>query len=193
MLLVIIVKKSLKQCFGDVRTTAAGAGILGIMVWFQELLIFLFDVYVTSQGNKGGTAIRLTFTPPNPDHGNSTLPSPEFLPGSTTLTFVDAHLAAFDDMVEKRNSDFHELSRRLLFESVNTFKASKPSSLLTSTNSDATDRGGSKSETDLPAAYRPGYEISDQESSGQALGFASSLSIYDTDALFWLVCSSCFL
>ena len=62
-----------------------------------------------------------------------------------------------------------------------------------STNSDTTDRGGSKSETDLPAA-RPGYEISEQESLGQALGFVSSLSIYDTDVLFWLVSrDSCFL
>ena len=155
-------------------------------------LSFHLDVNMISQGNKGGTAIRLTFTPPSVGHENSTLP--EFLPGSTTLTFVDAHLAAFDDMVEKRNSDFHELSRRLLFENVNTSKAPKPSSSPMSRNSDATDRDSSKSETDLPAAYRSGYEISDQESLGQPLGFASSLSIYDTDALFWLVsCDSCFL
>lgn len=32
MLLLIIVKKSLKSCFGDVNKTAAGAGILGVMV-----------------------------------------------------------------------------------------------------------------------------------------------------------------
>lgn len=33
MLIVVIVKKSLRRCFGDVRKTAVGAGILGVMVW----------------------------------------------------------------------------------------------------------------------------------------------------------------
>ena len=38
------------------------------------------------------------------------------MPNSTVLTFVNAHLAAFDEMVDRRNVDFHELSRRLVFE-----------------------------------------------------------------------------
>ena len=38
------------------------------------------------------------------------------LPNSTVLTFVNAHLAAFDEMLERRNADFHELSKRLVFE-----------------------------------------------------------------------------
>lgn len=33
------------------------------------------------------------------------------------LTFVNAHLAAFDEMYEKRNADFHDISRRLVFDS----------------------------------------------------------------------------
>jgi len=33
MLLIILVKKKLKSCFGDIKTTAVGAGILGVMVW----------------------------------------------------------------------------------------------------------------------------------------------------------------
>ena len=33
------------------------------------------------------------------------------------MTFVNAHLAAFDEMFEKRNADFHDLSRRLTFDS----------------------------------------------------------------------------
>ncbi len=37
-------------------------------------------------------------------------------PNSTILTFVNAHLAAFDEMADRRNVDFHELSRRLVFE-----------------------------------------------------------------------------
>ncbi|KAJ3544105.1 hypothetical protein NMY22_g2904 [Coprinellus aureogranulatus] len=85
MLIVIIVKKTLKACFTDVKTTSAGAGILGVM------------------GNKGAAAVRVTFTPPG-----ST--------GPTVLTFVNAHLAAFDEMVDRRNQDFQDLSKRLSFE-----------------------------------------------------------------------------
>src|SRR6266567_6987362 len=59
------------------------------------------------QGNKGGTAIRLSFTPPGPS--NSERASKAAI-GSTSLTFVNAHLAAFDEMVDKRNSDFQDLS-----------------------------------------------------------------------------------
>ena len=33
------------------------------------------------------------------------------------LTFVNAHLAAFDEMYDKRNQDYHDLSRRLSFDS----------------------------------------------------------------------------
>lgn len=35
----------------------------------------------------------------------------------TVFTFVDTHLAAYDDMVERRNADFHELRRGLNFPS----------------------------------------------------------------------------
>ncbi|KAH9474443.1 Inositol polyphosphate 5-phosphatase OCRL [Psilocybe cubensis] len=112
MLIVVIVKKVLVPCFGDVKTCASGAGILGIM------------------GNKGGTAVRLTFTPPMSVASKETesiasertvsvtlgsahsVPSP----GPTTFTFVNAHLAAFDEMVDKRNLDFMDLSRKLSFE-----------------------------------------------------------------------------
>ncbi|KZT35716.1 DNase I-like protein [Sistotremastrum suecicum HHB10207 ss-3] len=48
--------------------------------------------------NKGAVAISLVF------------------PGtSTRLSFINSHLAAFDEMLDKRNSDFHDLSRRLRF------------------------------------------------------------------------------
>ncbi|KAK0226427.1 DNase I-like protein [Armillaria fumosa] len=89
MLIVIIVKDSLKDCFKDVQTSVAGAGIMGIM------------------GNKGGTAVRLTFTPP-PTEGVLTQ-------GPTVLTFVNSHLAAFDAMVDRRNADYADLSKRLVF------------------------------------------------------------------------------
>ncbi|PBK73998.1 DNase I-like protein [Armillaria solidipes] len=89
MLIVIIVKDSLKDCFKDVRTSVAGAGIMGVM------------------GNKGGTAVRLAFTPP-PTEGVLTQ-------GPTILTFVNSHLAAFDAMVDRRNADYADLSKRLVF------------------------------------------------------------------------------
>jgi phosphatidylinositol-bisphosphatase len=45
-------------------------------------------------------------------------PSPEIPnPSSTVFTFVNSHLAAFDDMTDKRNADFHELTTRFAFES----------------------------------------------------------------------------
>lgn len=88
MLLVIIVRKSLRKYFGGIQTCAAGAGIMGVM------------------GNKGGVAIRLQFAPPSDE-------LIEYHP--TVFTFVNAHLAAFDEMFEKRNADYHDLCRRLGF------------------------------------------------------------------------------
>ncbi|KAG1769780.1 DNase I-like protein [Suillus occidentalis] len=85
MLIVAIAKKSRLSCFGDIRFSAVGAGIMGIM------------------GNKGATAIRMSYTPL----------AQEISPSPTVLTFVNAHLAAFDEMVERRNFDFHDISRRL--------------------------------------------------------------------------------
>ncbi|KAG1888407.1 DNase I-like protein [Suillus subluteus] len=88
MLIIAIAKKSRLSCFGDIRFSTAGAGIMGIM------------------GNKGATAIRMSYTPL----------AQEISPSSTVFTFVNAHLAAFDEMVERRNFDFHDLSRRLVFD-----------------------------------------------------------------------------
>ncbi|KAG5220607.1 DNase protein [Salix suchowensis] len=64
-----------------------------------------------TKGNKGGTAVRFAFTPSAQDDGSSR----DFRP--TILTFVNTHLAAFDEMVDKRNMDFHDLSKRLGFSS----------------------------------------------------------------------------
>jgi phosphatidylinositol-bisphosphatase len=47
--------------------------------------------------------------------------TPEISPSPTVLTFVNAHLAAFDEMIERRNFDFHELSRRLVFNPTDGF------------------------------------------------------------------------
>lgn len=106
MLVVIIVKKALLPCFSNIHTSAAGAGIMGVLV--RPLFRHFFSCLTLIQGNKGGTAIRLTFTPPLLTRGD---------PGSTTFTFVNCHLAAFDEQYDKRNSDFQDLSRRLNFDS----------------------------------------------------------------------------
>ncbi|KAF8189113.1 Endonuclease/exonuclease/phosphatase [Mycena galopus ATCC 62051] len=96
ILLVVIVRKELRGCFpeSEIRTVAAGTGIMGLM------------------GNKGGTAIRLKFTPFPSTDAETVIRNP----APTVLTFVNAHLAAFDEMVERRNADFHDLAKRLRFE-----------------------------------------------------------------------------
>lgn len=83
-------------------------GIYGI-----QPQLFLNDVQPryscnSLQGNKGATAIRLEFTP-------KISSDPRITYRSTVLTFVNAHLAASDEMVERRNYDFQELSGRLAF------------------------------------------------------------------------------
>ncbi|KAF4603303.1 hypothetical protein EYR38_003716 [Pleurotus pulmonarius] len=103
MLIIIIIKVDLKPCFSDVRLSATGAGIMGVM------------------GNKGGTAVRLAFTPPTQDNESSGAFRP------TVLTFVNTHLAAFDEMVDKRNMDFHDLSKRLGLADRHWFSSGMPS------------------------------------------------------------------
>ncbi|RPD60669.1 DNase I-like protein [Lentinus tigrinus ALCF2SS1-7] len=127
MLLVIIVKKRLRPNFSEIRGLAVGVGIMGIM------------------GNKGATAIRLLFTPtPFPSAAEA---APLGRP--TVLTFVNAHLAAFDEMYEKRNADFQELSKRLVFE--------------------------------------PAISVDEQAANGSWYSPAAApLSIFESDALFWL-------
>jgi phosphatidylinositol-bisphosphatase len=62
--------------------------------------------------------VHLTFTPPV-DTSEKTV-SPVNSAGPTTMTFVNSHLAAFDEMVDRRNSDFQDLSKRLMFEGTRT-------------------------------------------------------------------------
>lgn len=62
--------------------------------------------------------MHLTFTPPV-DTSEKTV-SPVSSAGPTTMTFVNSHLAAFDEMVDRRNSDFQDLSKRLMFEGTRT-------------------------------------------------------------------------
>ena len=100
-------------------------------------------------------------------------------PNPTTLTFVNTHLAAFDEMAEKRNSDFHELSRRLSFESGTASQASQAPSVPDSDESN-----------DLRDAYQSAPPMSLGESyEAEMFGVSTShpLNIYETNILFWLV------
>ncbi|KAH6910664.1 Endonuclease/exonuclease/phosphatase [Coprinopsis sp. MPI-PUGE-AT-0042] len=94
MLIVILVKKQSRFYFGDVQCISAGTGVMGVM------------------GNKGASAIRVSYYPPPHKH-DGTRKRRRMKP--TILTFVNAHLAAFDEMVDKRNADYRELTRRLRF------------------------------------------------------------------------------
>ncbi|KAH9000715.1 DNase I-like protein [Lactarius hatsudake] len=89
ILLIILVKKDMHICFAGARESSVASGVMGVM------------------GNKGAVAIRLTYRP----HPTPSAPAP--IP--IVLTFVNSHLAAFDDQLDRRNADFHDISRRLTF------------------------------------------------------------------------------
>lgn len=74
---------------------------------------------------------------------------------ASVLTFVNAHLAAFDEMVERRHADFHDLSRRLGF---------------------GTDPRLAPNAGNSNGAVGPG------------VAGAPMISVYESDALFWMVC-----
>lgn len=59
------------------------------------------------QGNKGAVAVRINYQPNPASFSQSSLP--------ITFTFVNSHLAAFDDHLDHRSADFHDISRRLEF------------------------------------------------------------------------------
>lgn len=73
----------------------------------RNLYDLLFNVLTVHQGNKGAVAIQLTYRP----HPTPSAPTPVPI----ILTFVDSHLAAFEDHLDRRNADFYDISRRLTF------------------------------------------------------------------------------
>jgi phosphatidylinositol-bisphosphatase len=138
------------------------------MVYTPQLVTALVILTILFQGNKGATAVRLTFIPPINANDTPDVPSTnvkqsqdnaenEDKASALTLTFVNAHLAAFDEMVDRRNQDFHELSRKLTF-------------------------GRDFSEPTENVAY--------EEDFGAQLNPLPDVSIYQTDALFWMVSST---
>ncbi|KAF8499473.1 Endonuclease/exonuclease/phosphatase [Hysterangium stoloniferum] len=79
-------------------------GVLILVIVRKDIQASIKEVSATTaavgimgfMGNKGAAAVRLCLN-------------------STVITFVCSHLAAFDDLVEKRNSDFNDLARKLEF------------------------------------------------------------------------------
>lgn len=105
-------------------------------------------------------------------------------PGSTVITFVVSHLAAFDDMVEKRNANFHDLGKRLTFDS--SVLAVSPGSG-TSTSDDRksgvsiSPAGESESNSTMPG----GMVVSQS-----SVAVPEKFGIYESDILFWMVSSA---
>jgi hypothetical protein len=88
--------------------TARYVGMTGIMVFvrdpasIQDLETGVVGVGVADMGNKGAVGARFTY-----HRGDS----------YTELTFVAAHLAAMEDEVLRRNEDWKNIVRRLIFAS----------------------------------------------------------------------------
>lgn len=89
ILLIVFVKKDLRSCFTGIMESSVATGFMGLM------------------GNKGAVAVRINYQPSPTSFSQSLLP--------ITFTFVNSHLAAFDDHLEHRSADFHDISQRLEF------------------------------------------------------------------------------
>lgn len=86
LFIVIFVRKEIETRFADGGSCVVGTGTMGL-------------------GNKGGVALRVIYTPPGK--------TMDIRP--VTLTFVNSHLAALDEMVDRRNADFRALESKLKF------------------------------------------------------------------------------
>lgn len=88
---------------------ARNLGMAGIMAFakdpscIQDLETGGVGVGLWDMGNKAGVGLRFTY------QGNG---------GSAELTFVAAHLAAMEDQLERRNEDWKNIVRRLVFSSM---------------------------------------------------------------------------
>lgn len=88
---------------------ARNVGMIGIMVFakdpsaIQDLETGGVGVGLAEMGNKGAFGVRFTY------HGDGA--------ASTELTFVAAHLAAMEDEVLRRNEDWKNIARSLVFSS----------------------------------------------------------------------------
>lgn len=101
----------------------------------------------------------------------------------TLLTFVNAHLAAFDEMVDKRNSDYRELTRRLRFNA----PARHAQPQLDPTLEEPGPMKASQEAVAQPQE-KSDEELDEEDEDEDAT--IETTSVFDSDALFWLVRSS---
>ncbi|KAI0292853.1 hypothetical protein BC826DRAFT_1105265 [Russula brevipes] len=109
ILLIVFVKKDLRSRFTGIMEGSAAAGIMASVD--SSVICIRLNFPQGVMGNKGAVAVRLDYRP------NPTPSAPSPIP--ITFTFVNSHLAAFDDHIERRNIDFHDISRRIEFGPLN--------------------------------------------------------------------------
>lgn len=96
-------------------------------------------------------------------------------PGPTILTFVVSHLAAFDEMVDKRNADFQDLSKRLMFDSSTmTASASVPANSSKKVNVST----ASSDDTPMPGGMNVSPSL---------VTVPEKFGVFETDVLLWMV------
>ncbi|KAH6908708.1 Endonuclease/exonuclease/phosphatase [Coprinopsis sp. MPI-PUGE-AT-0042] len=159
MLIVILVKKQSRLYFGDVQCISAGTGVMGVM------------------GNKGASAIRVSYYPPPHKH-DGTRKRRRMKP--TILAFVNAHLAEFDEMVDKRNADYRELTRRLRFNAPTRHAQPQPQ---LDPNFEGSGPSNSSREAVNETEEISDEEVDEEEEEGEAI---ETTSVFESDVLFWL-------
>ncbi|RUP11735.1 LOW QUALITY PROTEIN: Endonuclease/exonuclease/phosphatase [Jimgerdemannia flammicorona] len=94
MLIIVYARHEHAKDITEIGTSSAGCGIMGMMV---AIPIGLYNTAVQiPQGNKGGVSIRFKLR-------------------DSYLCFVNSHLAAFANQVQRRNQDYAEICRRIAF------------------------------------------------------------------------------
>jgi inositol polyphosphate 5-phosphatase INPP5B/F len=102
------------------------------------------------------------------------------------LTFVNAHLAAFDEALERRNTEFHDLSKRLSFD------VSVPDPPVVSVS--ASTRAASIPPTPVFDKSKATWPPEDWEQNLDSTSVPLSpvprtvmASVFDSDVLLWMV------
>jgi inositol polyphosphate 5-phosphatase INPP5B/F len=103
------------------------------------------------------------------------------------LTFVNAHLAAFDEALERRNTEFHDLSKRLSFD------VSVPDPPVVSVSTPSS-RAASIPPTPVFDKSKATWPPEDWEQNLDSTSAPLSpvprtvmASVFDSDVLFWVV------
>ncbi|MCO5583286.1 hypothetical protein L7F22_037196 [Adiantum nelumboides] len=145
--------KSAVERVKEVRASTAGTGLLGLM------------------GNKGAAGVRVVLEgafPGMPDE---------------TLTFVCAHLAAHDHNVPRRNNDWKNIVRRLVFDQASVRKLPALPITPSQGGKKSTDKEEDEEMQGLTEKYETEKSARSQSRKPVALD-SDAHSIYDTSHLF---------